>query len=73
MQIDNNALMKILSMNDDELRKIIVTAAGEGGVQIPNISAADVAKLRAALGSVGSDPKAMSEIMNASTKNRKHQ
>ena len=72
MQIDNNSLMKILSMNDDELKKVIVAAAGEGGIQIPNISATDIAKLRTALGGVGSDPNAMSEILNAASETRKN-
>lgn len=72
MQIDNNALMKILSMNDDELKKVIAAAAGEGGIQLPNISPADIANIRAALGGVGNDPNAMAEILNAA-ENRKKQ
>ena len=65
MQIDNNALTKILSMDDNELKKVIAAAAGEGGVKLPNISEADIAKIRAALCGAGSDPKIMAEIMNA--------
>ena len=65
MQIDNKALTKILSMDDNELKKVIAAAAGEGGVNVPSISAADIAKIRAALGSAGNDPKIMAEIMKA--------
>ena len=71
MQIDNNALMKILSMNDDELKKVIAAAAGEGGIPLPNISAADIARLRTALGGIGCDPNAMSEILNAASETQK--
>ena len=63
MQIDNNSLQKILSMNDAELKKIISAAATEGGVSIPSVSNADLAKLRAALSGVSSDPKVMEEIL----------
>ena len=72
MQIDNNALMKILSMNNDELKKVISAAAGEGGIQLPNISEADIAKLRTALGDVGNNPSAMNEILNAAMESRKN-
>ena len=65
MQINNNALAKILSGSDEDLKKIITAAAGEGGVSIPNISAADVAKLRAALNSIGGSPQAMDEILKS--------
>ena len=65
MQINNDALAKILSGSDEDLKKIISSAASEGGVAIPNISAEDLAKLRAALGSLGSTPLAMDEILKS--------
>ena len=68
MQIDNNSLQKILSMNDTELKKIISAAASEGGVSVPSVSEADIAKLRAALSGVSSDPKVMEEILKSASK-----
>ena len=65
MQINNNVLAKILSGSDEDLKKIIAAAAGEGGVAIPNISAADIAKLRTALSSIGGSPQAMDEILKS--------
>ena len=65
MQINNDALAKILSGSDEDLKKIISAAAGEGGVTIPNISASDIAKLRAALSSIGSAPQAMDDILKS--------
>ena len=68
MQLDNNSLQKILSMNDAELRKVISAAAGEGGVSLPSISESDIAKLRAALNGVSNDPKIMEEILKSAPK-----
>lgn len=65
MQINNEALAKILSGSDEDLKKIISAAAGEGGVSMPNISAADISKLRAALSSIGNSPLAMDEILKS--------
>ena len=72
MQIDNKALSKLLSQNDDELKKIISAAAGEGGVSIPSISGEDIAKIRAALGSIESDPSIMSEILKTANPKKKN-
>ena len=68
MQIDNNSLQKILSMSNAELKKIVSAAAGEGGVSIPSVSEADLEKLRVALGSIGSDPKIMEELLRSMPK-----
>lgn len=68
MQIDNNSLQKILSMNDAELRRVISAAASEGGVSLPSVSEADIAKLRLALSGVGNDPRLMEEILKSSPK-----
>ena len=68
MQLDNNSLQKILSMNDSELKKVVSAAASEGGVSIPSISESDIAKLRAALSGVSSDPKIMEEILKSAPK-----
>ena len=68
MQLDNNSLQKILSMNDSELKKVVSVAASEGGVSIPSISESDIAKLRAALSGVSSDPKIMEEILKSAPK-----
>ena len=68
MQLDNNSLQKILSMNDAELKKVISAAAGEGGVSLPSISESDIAKLRAALNGVSNDPKIMEEILKSAPK-----
>ena len=68
MQIDNNSLQKILSMNDAELKRVISAAASEGGVSIPSVSDADIAKLRLALSGVGNDPRLMEEILKSSPK-----
>lgn len=65
MQIDNNSLQKILSMNDEELKKIISAAASEGGVSIPSVSESDISKLRTALSGVSSDPKIMEELLKS--------
>ena len=68
MQLDSNSLQKILSMNDSELKKVVSAAASEGGVSIPSISESDIAKLRAALSGVSSDPKIMEEILKSAPK-----
>ena len=65
MQLNNDALSKLLSQNDEELKKIITAAAGEGGVNVPNISSADLAKLRAALSSIGNTPNAINDILKS--------
>ena len=65
MQINNDALSKLLSGSDDELEKVITAAAKEGGVPLPVISAADIAKLRAALCSLGSTPEAMNNLLRS--------
>jgi hypothetical protein len=72
MQINNEALAKILSGSDEDLKKIISAAAGEGGVAIPNISTEDLVKLRAALGSLGSTPLAMNEILKSAEAKKKN-
>lgn len=66
MKIDNRSLMKIMSMNDEELGKVIAKAAKESGLDLPSMSVADIAKVRAALNGVNNDPKAIDEIMRAS-------
>ena len=68
MQIDGKALQKILSMNDSELKKIISAAASEGGVTLPSVSEADIAKLRMALSGIGNDPKAVEDILKSNPK-----
>ena len=68
MQIDNKSLQKILSMNNEELKKVISAAAVEGGVSIPSISEADIDKLKNALSGVGNDPKIMEEILKSAPK-----
>ena len=68
MQIDNKSLQKILSMNNEELKKVISAAAVEGGVSIPSISEADIDKLKNALSGVGSDPRIMEEILKSTPK-----
>ena len=52
MQFDNNALKKITNMGDSELREVISTVAREKGLFLPNISDADLAKIRSALSSM---------------------
>ena len=73
MQIDNNALMKILSMNDDELKKVISAAASEGGLQLSNISSAEISGFRSALGGVKNDPRLLSKIIDATAESLKKQ
>ena len=65
MTIDNKTLANILSMSDDDLSKLIAAAACSGGVQPPNISAGDIAKLRAALGELNMNPSLASDIVRA--------
>ena len=72
MQINNEALAKILSGSDEDLKKIISAAAGEGGVHIPSISSEDVAKLRSALSSIGKTPEAMNEILKSAEAQKKN-
>ena len=52
MQLDNNALRKIMTMDDRELKALITAIAGERGLSLPNVSASDLAKIRSALGSM---------------------
>ena len=52
MQIDNNALRKIMTMDDRELKALITAIADERGLSLPNVSASDLAKIRSALGSM---------------------
>ena len=68
MQIDNKSLQKILSMNNEDLKKVISAAAAEGGVSIPSVSEADIDKLKSALSGVGNDPKIMEEILKSTPK-----
>ena len=68
MQIDNKSLQKILSMNNEELKKVISAAAVEGGVSVPYISEADIDKLKNALSGVGNDPRIMEEILKSTPK-----
>lgn len=68
MQIDNKSLQKILSMNNEELKKVISAAAVEGGVSTPSISEADISKLKSALSGIGNDPKIMEEILKSTQK-----
>ena len=49
MQIDNNALRKILTMSDKDLKDIITAIANERGISLPNVSPSDLAKIRSAL------------------------
>ena len=65
MQIDNKSLQKILSMSNEELTKLVGAAASEGGLSMPSISEADLAKLRAALGGLSTDPAAVDQILKA--------
>ena len=65
MQIDNKSLQKILSMSDAELTKLVGAAASEGGISMPSVSEADLAKLRAALGGISTDPAAIDQILKA--------
>ena len=71
MQINNDALSKLLSGSDEELKKVISNAAREGGVSLPNISTADIAKLRAALCSLGSTPEAMNDLLKSAESKKK--
>lgn len=72
MQINNDALAKILSGSDEDLKKIISAAASEGGISMPNISPEDIAKLRAALGSIGNSPSAMNGILKSAENQKKN-
>ena len=71
MQINSSALEKILSCNDEELKKVISAAASEGGISLPNISAADILRLRAALGSIGSSPEAITNLIKSTEVKKK--
>lgn len=63
MTIDNKTLTNILSMSDDELKKLVAAAACSGGVHPPEISSGDIAKLRAALGELNMNPSLASDII----------
>jgi hypothetical protein len=52
MQIDSRALKKIMTMNDRELNDLISSIASERGLSLPSISAADLTKIRSALGNM---------------------
>ena len=52
MQINSQALKKIMTMNDRELNELISSIAGERGLSLPSISAADLAKIRSAIGNM---------------------
>ena len=49
MQLGNNDLKKITNMNDKELRELISSVAREKGLNLPNISEVDLAKIRTAM------------------------
>ena len=72
MQIDHNALAKLISMNDAELKKLVSAAAGESGFSLPSISAEDISKLRAALSGMENDPSVLDAIMKSATESKKH-
>ena len=60
MQIDNDALRKIMTMNDGELMKLISSVAEEKGLSLPRISSAELNRIRAVLGSMSpSDVEAL--------------
>ena len=52
MQIDANAIKKIMSMSDAELKAMISAIAGEKGLSLPNVSDSDLRKIRSAMGSM---------------------
>ncbi len=66
MQIDANALKKIMSMSDAELKAMISSIAGEKGLSLPTVSDSDLKKIRAAMGSMS---QADLEALQRSLKN----
>ena len=62
MQINEESLKKILSMDDGELKKMINAAALESGLGIPGISDVDISRIRSAMESLTKNPSAMNEI-----------
>ena len=67
MQIDNEVLKKISTMNDADFIKFIASVAGENGIAIQNLSQSDLARIRSALGGVSKgDPTVMKAIDDAS-------
>ena len=62
MQINEEMLKKILTMNDGELKKIISSAASEKGLGLSGISDADIGRIRSAMESLTKDPSVMNEI-----------
>ena len=63
MQINNDALKKINSMNDGELKALISSVAKEKNLNIPTIAEADLAKIRAALSNI--NPSDLEKLQKA--------
>lgn len=63
MQLDKKNLERVFAMNDDDLKKTVNAVAKEKGLSLPNISDADIAKIRAALGSISSTSFIPEEVL----------
>ena len=70
MQFDNNAFRKIATMNDAELRQTLTAVAKENKINLPNISDAELAKIRIALSAMS---PADLEKLKKSLQNRERQ
>ena len=71
MQINNDSLKKIAVMNDDEFRSFLSKAASESGINIPNVSPADIAHIRSLLLGMNAGDPSITKAVNDISKNIK--
>ena len=69
MQIDNETLRRISSMKDDELTRFISSFAAAKGIDLPELSKSDVARIKALLGGVGRGDPAILDAIGKATSN----
>ena len=69
MQINNDILKKLSNMSDDEFKKFISGAALENGIALPNVSEADIAKIRALLVNIDANDPGIAAAVSEISKN----
>jgi hypothetical protein len=71
MQIDNETLHKLSSMNDEDLKKFIAKVAGESGLSAPRLSQIDVGRIRSILGDIQKGDPALLKTIDSVSQNIK--
>ena len=64
MQINNDILKKLSSMNDNDFKRLISGVAAESGISPSSISDTDLSKIRSILSTVDPNDPAVTEAVN---------